>query len=90
MFLNRDRYQFVDELQFSCRYTLLPQSSPRLKRPAAGRLCGTNEETLASSEVRNPLRGAGGHGGYNTIKVPQWYVVQVSDTTMMPIASLSG
>ena len=87
MFLNRDRYQFVDEFQFSCRYTMLPQSSPRLKRPAAGRLCGTNEETLASSEVRPPLRG---QGGYNTIKVPQWYVVQVSDTTMMPIASLFG
>ena len=28
---------------------------------------------------------------YNTIKDPQWYVVQGSDTTMMPIAaSLPG
>ena len=24
---------------------------------------------------------------HNAIKDPQWYVVQVSDTTMMPIAS---
>ena len=37
------------------------------------------------------LKPKGKHACKNVIKVPQWYVVQVSDTTMMPIAaSLPG
>ncbi len=27
---------------------------------------------------------------HNAIKVPQWYVVQEGDATMMPIASMPG